>query len=239
KDMLQNHLLQLLCLVGMEPPRTLHERDFRDRKVDVLRAVRRLSPAEIMSGTVRGRYGAGRIGDRMTPAYVDEQGVDPQRGTETFAQVRLLIDNWRWAGVPFFLRSGKALGRDRREIAIHFKAVPYLAFGPHPEPQPNVLRLQLDPDRMSLGVNINGPGDPFTLERMELDMTLAPQSPPAYGRLLLDVLDGDPTLFIRDDEAEESWQIIEPISALWAENKVPLLEYPAGSHGPEPPDIWQ
>jgi len=239
KDMLQNHLLQLLCLVGMEPPRTLHERDFRDRKVDVLRAVRRLSPAEIMSGTVRGRYGAGRIGDRVTPAYVDEQGVDPQRGTETFAQVRLLIDNWRWAGVPFFLRSGKALGRDRREIAIHFKPVPYLAFGPHPDPQPNVLRLQLDPDRVSLGVNINGPGDPFTLEWMELDMTLAPQSPPAYGRLLLDVLDGDPTLFIRDDEAEESWQIIEPISALWAENKVPLLEYPAGSHGPEPPDTWQ
>jgi len=192
-----------------------------------------------MSGTVRGRYGAGRIGDRVTPAYVDEQGVDPQRGTETFAQVRLLIDNWRWAGVPFFLRSGKALGRDRREIAIHFKPVPYLAFGPHPDPQPNVLRLQLDPDRVSLGVNINGPGDPFTLERMELDMTLAPQSPPAYGRLLLDVLDGDPTLFIRGDEAEESWQIIEPISALWAENKVPLQEYPAGSHGPEPPDTWQ
>jgi glucose-6-phosphate 1-dehydrogenase len=233
KDMLQNHLLQLLCLVGMEPPRSLDERDFRDRKADLLRAVRRLTPEEVAAWTVRGRYSAGRIGQRAIPAYVEEDGVEPQRGTETFAQVMLLIDNWRWAGVPFTLRSGKALKNDRREIAIHFKSVPHLAFEHDASPRPNVLRLQLNPDRVSLGVNINGPGDPFTVERVELDVTLAPQTPPAYGRLLLDVLRGDPALFVRDDEAEEMWRIIEPILAGWAERRVPLLEYPAGSDGPE------
>lgn len=239
KDMVQNHLLQLLCLVSMEPPRTLDERQLRDRKVDVLRAVRRLSPAEVVAWTVRGRYSAGRIGELAIPAYAEEEGVDPQRGTETFAQVTLMIDNWRWAGVPFSLRSGKALGNDRREIAIHFKPVPHLAFEQPRAPWPNVLRLQLDPDRVSLGVNINGPGDPFNLQRVELDLTLAPQAPPAYGRLLLDVLRGDPTLFIRDDEAEESWQIIEPILGAWEEKGVPLLEYPAGSAGPDPGGIPQ
>jgi len=232
KDMLQNHLLQLLCLVGMEPPRTLDERDFRDRKVDVLRAVRRLSPQEVERWTVRGRYGAGRIGERAIPAYVDEEGVDPERGTETFAQVTLMIDNWRWADVPFLLRSGKALRRNRQEIAIHFKPVPHLAFGQRTKPPPNVLRLQIDPDRVALELNINGPGDPFALELVELDMTLAPQDLPAYGRLILDVLRGDPTLCIRDDEAEESWRIVEPILAAWAEDRVPLLQYPAGSDGP-------
>jgi glucose-6-phosphate 1-dehydrogenase len=239
KDMIQNHLLQLLCLVGMEPPRSLDERDFRDRKVDVLRAVRRLTPEEVAAWTVRGCYSAGRIGPRAIPAYVEEQGVDAQRGTETFAQVTLMIDNWRWAGVPFSLRSGKALRNERREIAIHFKPVPHLAFEQDAAPWPNVLRLQLDPDRVSLGVNINGPGDPFTLERVELDVTLAPQTPPAYGRLLLDVLRGDPTLFVRDDEAEELWRIVEPILAGWAEKGVPLLEYPAGSDGPETTGIWR
>lgn len=232
RDMLQNHLLQLLCLVGMEAPHALDERSLRDRKVDVLRAVRRLAPEEVASRTVRGRYGAGRTGDREVPAYAAEPGVDPERGTETFARVTLGIDNWRWAGVPFVLRSGKALGRDRREIAVHFKPVPHLAFVQHTEPRPNVLRLALDPDRVALAVNINGPGDPFDLEPTELNLALAPQDLPAYGRLLLDALRGDPTLSIRDDEAEESWRIIEPILDAWAEGRSPLLEYPAGSDGP-------
>ena len=150
------------------------------------------------------------------PAYVEEPGVDPRRGTETFAQVTLAIDNWRWAGVPFTLRSGKALHRERREVAIHFKPVPHLAFGQRTQPQGNVLRLTLDPDRVALGLNINGPGDPFALAPVELDVTLAPQELPAYARLLLDVLRGDPTLSIRDDEAEESWRIVEPILDAWA-----------------------
>jgi glucose-6-phosphate 1-dehydrogenase len=159
RDMVHNHLLQLLCLVAMEPPPTLEERDLRDYKVALLRAVRRLSPEEARRWTTRGRYGAGRIHNREVSAYVNEAAVDPERFTETFVQVTLWIDNWRWAGVPFTLRSGKALGQDRREIAIHFKPVPHLAFADYSQPPTNVLRLELNPDRMALGVNINGPGD--------------------------------------------------------------------------------
>jgi glucose-6-phosphate 1-dehydrogenase len=232
RDMIQNHLLQLLSLTGMEAPNSLSERDFRDRKVDVLRAVRRLSPAEVERWTVRARYAAGQIGDRPVPAYVDEHGIDPNGRTETFAQVRFSIDNWRWAGVPFLLRTGKALARSRREIAIHFQPVPHLVFGRATDPTPNVLRLQLDPDRMSLGVNINGAGDPFELESIELDQDLAAQELSPYARLILDILEGDPTLSIRGDEAEESWRIVEPILEAWAAERVPLGTYPAGATNP-------
>jgi glucose-6-phosphate 1-dehydrogenase len=232
RDMIQNHLLQILCLVGMEAPITLHERDLRDRKVDVLRAVDRLGADEIERQTMRARYDAGRIGDRAIPAYAAEPGIDVQRGTETFAQVTLTINNWRWAGVPFLLRTGKALSRNRREVAVHFRPVPHLAFATR-DPEPNVLRLQLDPDRVALGVNINGPGEPFDLERVELDVELAPQAQRAYGRLLLDILEGDCTLSIRADEAELAWEIMEPILDAWSAGQVPLLEYPAGSAGPD------
>lgn len=232
RDMIQNHLLQLLCLVAMEPPISLDERDLRDRKVDVLRAVRRLPPDVVARTTVRARYTAGRAGGRTLPAYVDEEGVDPARGTETYAAVTLWIDNWRWKDVPFVLRTGKALARDRREIAVHFRPVPHLIFGAAPEPSTNVLALTLDPDRVSIRVNLNGPGDPFELEPVELGLALAPQELPAYARLLLAVLEGDATLSIRGDEAEESWRIVEPILAAWAAGRVPLEEYPAGSDGP-------
>jgi glucose-6-phosphate 1-dehydrogenase len=233
RDMVQNHLLQLLCLIGMEPPPTLDEADLRSYKVALLRAVRRLAPDEIRQWTLRGRYSEGRIGSREVPSYVNEPGVDPKRETETFAQVTLWIDNWRWAGVPFVLRSGKALGQDRREIAIHFKSIPHLAFTEELRPRVNVLRLELNPDRMALGVNINGAGDPFDLEYVDLDVALAPQEISAYGRLLLDVLKGDLTLSIRDDEAEESWRIVEPILEAWRDGQVGLLEYRAGSTAPD------
>jgi glucose-6-phosphate 1-dehydrogenase len=233
QDMVQNHLLQLLCLVGMEAPLTLSERDLRDRKVDLLRAVRRLSPEEVERQTVRARYGAGRIGDQEVPAYADEDGIDPSRETETFAQVTLAIDNWRWAGVPFVLRTGKALAESRRQISIHFQPVPHLAFGQPEDPRPNVLCLRLDPDCVRLLLNVNRRSDPVQLYEMELEAELAPQELSAYGHLLLDILDGDPTLSIRADEAEESWRIVEPILQTWKEGRVPLLEYPAGSAGPE------
>ena len=232
KDMVQNHLLQLLCLVAMEAPVSFDERDFRDRKVDVLRAVRRFSPQQAALHTVRARYMAGRIGDRDVPNYLDEPGVEPDRQTETFARVTLFIDNWRWAGVPFVLRTGKALAKDRNEIIVHFRPVPHLPFEKQ-SPAANVLRLRLNPDRMELGVNINGPGDPFDLERVTMDSVLAQQGLPAYARLLLDILEGDAVLSIRGDEAEESWRIVEPILEAWAAGRVPLQEYPAGSTGPE------
>jgi len=232
RDMVQNHLLQLLCLIGMEPPPTLGEADLRGYKVALLRAVRRLAPGEIQQCTLRGRYSEGRIGGREVPSYANEPGVDPRRETETFAQITLWIDNWRWAGVPFVLRSGKALGQDRREIGIYFKPVPHLAFSRELNPRVNVLRLELNPDRMALGVNINGLGDPFDLDYIELNAVLARQEISAYGRLLLDVLRGDLTLSIRDDEAEESWRIVEPILEAWRDGQVTLFEYRAGSTGP-------
>jgi len=231
KDVVQNHLLQLLCLVAMEAPVSFNERDFRDRKVDVLRAVRRFNPKEVVRHTVRARYTTGRVGNRDVPNYADEPGVDATRQTETFARVTLFIDNWRWADVPFVLRTGKALAEARNEIVVHFRPVPHLAFGTG-SPAANMLRLRLNPDRMELGVNINGPGDPFDLERIRLDAQLAPQALTAYGRLLLDILDGNPVLSIRGDEAEESWRIVEPILDAWAGGAVPLCEYPAGSTGP-------
>jgi glucose-6-phosphate 1-dehydrogenase len=239
RDMIQNHLLQLLALTAMEPLHTLDERTLRDRKMDVLRAVRRLAPEEVARQTVRGRYGRGTIdGEEISP-YLEEKGVKPGSTTETFAQVMLSIDNWRWAGVPFLLRTGKALGRDRREIAIHFRAVPHLAFGQKSQPQPNTLKIELAPDRIALSVNVNEPGDLCDLEPVVLDSAFASGRLPAYARLLLDVLNGDPTLSIRDDEAEESWRIVEPILAEWKQARVPLLEYRAGSGGPVPPPPGQ
>ena len=229
KDMLQNHLLQLLCFVAMEPPLGFNARDLRDRKVDLLRAVRSLSKEEIGANSVRAHYTAGKIDGRDVPSYHDEEGVDPERGTETFAQIVLLIDNWRWSGVPFVLRSGKALERNRQEIVIRFRDVPFHAFGKEKPPGPNVLRLTFEPDRMALDLNLNGADDPFELEPATLGLELAPQRLPAYARLLVDLLDGDPTLAIRADEAEESWRIVEPVVHAWGEGLVPMRSYPAGS----------
>ncbi|HEX2173092.1 MAG TPA: glucose-6-phosphate dehydrogenase, partial [Dehalococcoidia bacterium] len=216
RDMIQNHLLQVLCLIGLEVPATLGADDLRDRKVDLLRAVRRLSPAEVDRWTVRARYSAGRIGSRAVPAYVQEPGVRPDRATETFAQVTLFIDNERWSGVPFVLRTGKALARDRREISVSFRPVPHSLFPSNVVPGPNVLRLEFEPDRIAYGINTNGSGEALTLDSVDLDHTLAQPVLPAYGHLLLDVLTGDPTLSIRDDEIEESWRIIDQISEAWA-----------------------
>ncbi len=233
KDLIQSHLLQLLCLTAMEPPTALHRRNLRDRKLDLLRAIRRLSPEEAKTHTVRARYGAGKIEDRNIPAYTEEDGVDPNRQTETFAQVTLMIDNLRWAGVPFMLRGGKALSRFRGEISVHFKPMPHRAFHRAEDPTPNVLRVGLGPDRVTLNLNVNGPYNPFDLESMELGADFAPQDFfAAYERLFLDLLEGNTTLFIRADEAEESWRVAEPILDAWEKGLVPLLEYPAGSDGP-------
>ena len=232
RDMVQNHLLQLLALIAMEPLHALDQRTLRDHKVDVLRAVRRLTPDEVVRRTVRGRYSLGAIGTEEVRPYLQEEGVRAERNTETFAQVTLSIDNWRWAGVPFVLRTGKALERDRREIAIHFKPVPHLAFGQEAQPIPNVLAIELNPDRIALAINVNEPGDLCNLDQVELDKRFQSGGLPAYARLLLDILDGDPTLSIRDDEAEESWRIVEPILQVWRNGAVPLVEYPAGSGGP-------
>ena len=226
RDMVQNHLLQVLALVAMEPPLSMGERDLRDRKMDALRAVR-------WSGSsVRARYSAGRVGERSLPAYVDEDGVDPAHGTETFAEVVLAVDNWRWAGVPFRLRSGKALARKHQEVLITFRPVPHLPFPDALEVAPNTLRLSLSPDQIVLDLNVNGPGDPFDLEHAALVLPLPDHEHDPYTLLLADIFGADPTLSIRGDEAEECWRIVEPILAAWSSGEPPLLEYPAGSTGP-------
>ncbi|GAA4729796.1 hypothetical protein GCM10023328_05650 [Modestobacter marinus] len=231
RDMLQNHLLQQLALVAMEPPTAVDGASLAARKADVLRAVR--PPADLIRDTVRGRYTAGTVQGRELPDYTSEDGVDPARETETHAELTLTIDNWRWAGVPFRLRSGKALGASRREIAVWFKPVPHLAFGDQ-QLEPDVLRLGLDPDHVTVELNLNGPGEPFDLERRALDIELPPNDLSAYGLLLREMLAGDTTLSISDVEAEQSWRIVEPVLAAWAAGEVPLREYPAGSAGPAP-----
>jgi glucose-6-phosphate 1-dehydrogenase len=230
RDMVQNHLLQLLALLGMEPPTSLGERDLRDRKADLLRAVRPPDPRDMAAFTRRARYSAGRVQGRNLPAYVDEDGVDASRRTETYAEVTLWVDNWRWSGVPFRLRTGKALGRARREIALHFRPAPHQPFDE--DATEDVLTFFLDPDRISLEINLNGAGDPFDLERATLTTSFTQQQLPPYSRLLAEILAGEPTLSIRGDEAEEGWRIVEPILAAWEADDVPLLEYPAGSTGP-------
>ena len=233
KDMIQNHLLQILCLVAMEPPISLGERDLRDRKVDVLRSVRPLDPDDVGANARRARYRAGRVGDRDIPGYVDEDGVTPEHGTETFAEVVLEIDSWRWSGTTFRLRTGKALGRDRKEVAVRFRTVPHHPFDLPREPAPNLLRFGLEPEDLTLALTGTGPGEASSLAPLVLGAELQPPELPAYARVLLDVLRGDATLSIRDDEAEEAWRIVSPVLEGWSRDLAPLEEYDAGSHGPE------
>jgi glucose-6-phosphate 1-dehydrogenase len=231
KDMVQNHLLQLLCLVAMEPPISLGERDLRDRKIDVLRSLRPLTGEDVLHRTRRARYLAGRIDGREVPAYVDEHGVDADRRTETFAEVELEVDSWRWSGTTFRLRSGKALGRDRKEVTVRFRDVPHVPFGHSGEVLPNVLRFGLEPETLTL--DLTGTGSRArTFAPLRLSAQMAQPDLPPYGRLLLDVLTGNPALSIRGDEAEQAWRVLTPVLSAWSQNLVPLQEYPAGSDGP-------
>jgi glucose-6-phosphate 1-dehydrogenase len=201
--------------------------------MDVLRSVRPLTDADVARRTRRARYLAGRIGDRQVPAYTEEDGTDPARHTETFAEVELELDNWRWPGTIFRLRTGKALRRDRKEVAVHFRPVPHLPFGHTGEVLPNVLRFGLEPETLALELTGIG-AHAGTLTPLALGARLDPPRLPAYGQLLLDVLAGNSALSIRDDEAEESWRVLTPVLTAWAKDLVPLAEYPAGSDGPAP-----
>ena len=232
RDMVQNHLLQLLCLVAMEPPARLDPHHLHHRKVELLRTIHPPSPGEMATRTVRARYTAGCVDGVDVPAYTEEPGVNPTRGTETFAQITLSVSNLRWAGVPFMLRTGKALAHRCCEVLVHFRAASQPTFSEVAAAPANLLQLGLDPDRLTLRVDLNGAGDRFRLEQAELERPLAPQELPAYGRLLLAVLQDDPTLPICGGEAEECWRITEPILAAWAADAAPLEEYAAGSAGP-------
>jgi glucose-6-phosphate 1-dehydrogenase len=232
KDMVQNHLLQVLCLVAMEPPISIGERDLRDRKVDVLRSVRPFEDGDVVSRTRRARYRAGRIGDRDIPAYVEEDGVAPDHGTETFAEVTLELASWRWSGTSFRLRSGKAIGADRKEVIVHFRSVPNLPFAQSRRSAANRLRFGLEPEGLELELTGRGPGVELSLAPLTLSAEMEPPELPAYGRILLDVLGGNSALSIRADEAEEAWRILTPVLDGWSRDLVPLEEYAAGSNGP-------
>ena len=230
-DMIQSHLLQVLALLAMEAPPRLDALEFRDRKAQVLRATR-LWDDDPAGSSRRARYAAGEIDGRALPAYAEEEGVDPGRQTETLAEVVLAVVTWRWAGVPFRLRSGKALGAARQEAVITFRRPPRVPDGLSGHDRPNRLRIGFSPDRLGLDVNINGPDDPFVLDPVTLETTFGGGQLPPYGEVLRAVLDGDPTLSVRGDTAEECWRIVEPVLAAWRSGEVPLQEYAAGSDGP-------
>jgi glucose-6-phosphate 1-dehydrogenase len=230
-DMLQSHALHVLSLLAMEPPSTLSARDVRDSAAAVLRATR-VWNNDPVGASRRARYTAGRVGDQMVPSYADEQGVDSRRRTETFAEVVVEVNNWRWAGVPFRLRTGKALRRLDKRVMITFKEPNWVPEGLVGYERPDRVHIGLDPEVLRLDFNINGIADPRTVERVGMGVNLEAGDLPAYGQVLAGVLDGDPTLSVRGDEAVETWRIVEPVLRAWRDDAVPLQEYEAGSDGP-------
>ncbi|WP_349902890.1 glucose-6-phosphate dehydrogenase [Parafrigoribacterium humi] len=230
-DMIQSHLLLVLALVAMEPPSSIDADDLRGSIAQLLRATEAWG-GDPTGASRRARYTAGTIGERSIPAYVDEKGVDTKRETETLVELTLAVQNWRWAGVPFVLRSGKALARSRQEIVVTFKDVPHLPTGLSGKLAPAQLRISLSPAGVSLDLNINGERDPFTLERVSVDAEFAPGAYMPYGEILAGILSADPTLSVRDDAVEQCWRIVTPILEAWKAGAVPLENYPAGSEGP-------
>lgn len=231
-DMIQSHLLLVMALVAMEAPSSLNADDLRGAMAQVLRATC-VFGGDPKASSRRARYTAGSIGRRKIPAYVKEPGVDAKNNTETLAEVTLGIENWRWAGIPFTLRSGKAIADQRKEIIITFKDVPHLPKGLSGSLGPAALRISLSPDDINLDVNINGQGDPFTLDRVVLSAEFGSGGLGPYGEVLSGLLSNDPTLSVRADVIEECWRIVEPVLASWKKGTVRLEEYPAGSAGPK------
>ena len=230
-DMIQSHLLQVMAVVAMEPPSTLGADDLRDAKEIVLRATS-LKGGDPSTSSRRARYTAGDVDGREMPAYSKEPGVVASRKTETLAEITVQVDTWRWMGVPFTLRSGKALAERRREIAITFKKANRVPTGLTGTEHPNVLRIFLAPDKMSLEVNVNGPGDPYELEKTQLEAMFGDGQLLAYREVLAGILDGDPSLGVRGDSAVEGWRIVAPVLEAWRADDVPLDSYKAGSKGP-------
>lgn len=230
-DMIQSHLLQVLAFVAMEPPATLDEVDLRDATSAALRATA-LWNDDPEHAARRAVYTAGTSDGRPVPSYVDEDGVDPSRNTETLAELTCEVRNARWQGVPFTLRSGKALAARDAEIILRFRPVRHLPQGFTGDADGSVLRFTLGPDRMSLELNVNGADDPFRLEKTVLTADLGDGALRAYGEVLSGILDGDAALSVRADAAEQCWRIVQPAIDAWRSGSVPLDEYAAGSSGP-------
>ncbi|GAA4514103.1 glucose-6-phosphate dehydrogenase [Brevibacterium yomogidense] len=233
RDMIQSHLLQVMALVMMDPPSTFDHVELPALAAHVLRSTS-IWGNDPARSVVRGRYTAGRVGGRELPDYVSEDGVDPARETETFAQVTLEVDTWRWSGVPVTLRSGKAIGAPRQEIMVRFRPPPHeYAQFPHDGRVPeNVLRMQFDDEQLTFEVNMGGPFDSRGMTRATLQSDMGRPGRSAYGSVLRGVLDADPTFSVRGDGAEQGWRIVEEILAHIEDGVVPLQEYEAGGPGP-------
>ena len=241
RDVLQNHLLQLVSLVAMEPPATFEADPLRDEKVKVLRAI--ASPAENPANVVRGQYGPGWVAATQVPGYRQEADVDTESETETYVAARLTIDDWRWSGVPFYVRTGKRLPKRSTEIAIQFREVPHRLFrDAAADPDPNLLAIRIQPDEgIMLRFGAKVPGLGMAIRPVTMDFTYGSafnvDSPDAYETLILDALQGDASLFTRADEVEEAWSIVDPIIDLWATGQAPEFpNYDAGTWGPSEAD---
>ncbi len=244
RDIVQNHLLQLLALVAMEPPVAFDANAIRDEKVKVMRAIRPIPPGEVDAFVVRGQYGEGTEEGTRVPAYRSEPNVAPDSATETYVALKLFIDNWRWAGVPFYLRTGKRLARAVTEIAIRFSRIPHLLFRNLAEEQhrPNELVLRIQPDEgISLSFGAKAPGSALEIKPVKMDFSYSRsfgvQPTPAYERLLLDAIRGDASLFIRDDGVRSMWSVVQPIIERWRNAPPPQFpNYVSGSWGPKEAD---
>jgi glucose-6-phosphate 1-dehydrogenase len=230
-DMIQSHLLLVLSLVAMEPPSSLEPEELHGAMAQALRATQ-VWGSDATRASRRARYGAGTAGDTPVPAYVDEEGVDPANNTETLAEVTFGVENWRWKGVPFRVRSGKALAERRAEIVVTFKDVPHRLQGLTGTVDPAQLRIALNPDGISLDVNINAEGNPFELDRVQLAANFAKPELPAYGEVLNGILHSDPTLAVSANTIEQCWRVLAPVIDAWSAGAVDLQTYPAGSAGP-------
>ncbi len=237
RDMIQSHVLQLTSLIAMEPPATFDATAVRNEKLKVLVSVRPFTPRMVETQTIRGQYGPGTIGGRAVAGYRQEPGVNPHSSTETFAALRLYVDNWRWAGVPFFLRTGKRLERALTEVAIHFRQAPHPVFGGR-QGQPNRLGLNIQPEEgISLTFGAKPPGTNLDIRPVSMDFcyhtAFGPGSRSAYATLLNDCLRGDATLFDRADSVEAAWSLVDPILTAWRELPAPAFpNYAAGTWGP-------
>ncbi len=245
RDMLQSHILQLFSLIVMEPPVAFEADYIRDEKVKALRSVRQPKIKDLRNQVVRGQYAAGSAGGREAVGYREEPGVDPRSMTDTYVALRLEVDNWRWSGVPFYIRTGKRLAKKATEVAIVFKEPPHRIFrqAGMENLQPNVLGIKIQPEEgISLTIGSKRPGQSYQIDPVNMEFNYAASfgvpSPEAYERLLLDAILGDTTLFAREDEVELSWSLVDPMITTWESDPgFPLAFYEAGSWGPREADI--
>jgi len=241
-DMIQNHLLQVMATIAMEPSASFRATSVRDERSKLLRSIKPMSPDDIRLNSVAGQYGPSSIGGEHVPGYREEPGVKPESQTDTYAAVTFFVENWRWAGVPFYVRSGKRLPKRVTEIAIQFNPAPLAIFDKNDgEMSPNLLIVRIQPDEgISLKFLSKRPGSGMTLRPVSMDFnygsSFGERSPSAYETLLLDALIGDPTLYTRQDMVEASWSVVEPIQNVWHETKFDFPNYAAGTWGPAAAD---